>query len=87
MRATKPIVNIFATGKSMPILFLNISPGACNKVRMMLKMTNSESYFLDIQSNDVTRKRITILPKKLKNDDKAILKHHFGSNITSQETK
>merc|ERR1711867_330632 len=49
----------FGTGKSMPILFLNISPGACNKVRMMLKMTNSESYFFDIQSNDVTRKRIT----------------------------
>ena len=42
----------FGTGKSMPILFLNISPGACNKVRMMLKMTNSERDLLPLSLLD-----------------------------------
>ena len=68
-------------GKSMPLLFLYISPSACVKARRMLKMTNSQSFYLDVQSNDETQKRITILPEKLTEDNKTILKQHFGRNL------
>jgi len=74
-------------GKSMPLLFLYISPAACNRARKTLKMTNSQSFFLDVQSNDETQKRITILPEKLTEDNKAILKQHFGSNVQELESK
>merc|ERR1719369_309672 len=39
-------------GKSMPLLFLYISPAACLRARKILKMTNSQSFYLDVQSND-----------------------------------
>jgi len=74
-------------GKSMPLLFLYISPSACVRARRTLKMTNSQSFFLDVQSNDETQKRITILPEKLTEDNKAILKQHFGSNVQELESK
>ena len=74
-------------GKSMPLLFLYISPTACMKARKTLKMTNSQSFYLDVQSNDETQKRITILPDKLSEDNKAILKQHFGSNVQELESK
>jgi len=74
-------------GKSMPLLFLYISPAACSRARKTLKMTNSQSFFLDVQSNDETQKRITILPEKLTEDNKAILKTHFGSNVQELESK
>jgi len=74
-------------GKSMPLLFLYISPSACVRARRTLKMTNSQSFFLDVQSNDETQKRITILPERLTEDNKAILKQHFGSNVQELESK
>jgi len=74
-------------GKSMPLLFLYISPSACVRARRTLKMTNSQSFYLDVQSNDETQKRITILPEKLTEDNKAILKQHFGSNVQELESK
>jgi len=74
-------------GKSMPLLFLYISPAACLRARKILKMTNSQSFYLDVQSNDETQKRITILPEKLTEDNKAILKQHFGSNVQELESK
>ena len=36
-------------GKQMPLLFLYISPGACQRTRKLLKMTNSQSFYLDVQ--------------------------------------
>ena len=74
-------------GKSMPLLFLYISPAACLRARKILKMTNSQSFYLDVQSNDETQKRITILPEKLTEDNKAILKQHFGSNMQELGSK
>merc|ERR1712106_638966 len=71
----------------MPLLFLYISPSACVRARRTLKMTNSQSFYLDVQSNDETQKRITILPEKLTEDNKAILKQHFGSNVQELESK
>ena len=74
-------------GKSMPLLFLYVSPTACQKTRKLLKMTNSQGYYLDVQSQDETQKRITVLPEKLTEDNKAILKKHFGSNMQELESK
>ena len=74
-------------GKQMPLLFLYISPAACQKTRKMLKMTNSQSFYLDVQSADETQKRITILPEKLNEENKAILKQHFSSILQDLESK
>jgi len=72
-------------GKSMPLLFLHISPAACNSVRKTLRMTNSQSFFLDVQSNDETQTRITIIPERLTEGNKAVLKANFGNKV--QELK
>jgi len=72
-------------GKSMPLLFLHISPAACNRVRKTLRMTNSQSFFLDVQSNDETQTRITIIPERLTEGNKAVLKANFGNKV--QELK
>jgi len=72
-------------GKSMPLLFLHISPAACNSVRKTLRMTNSQSFFLDVQSNDETQTRITIIPERLTENNKAVLKANFGNKV--QELK
>ena len=73
--------------KCMPLLFLYISPAACNRARKMLKMTNSQSFFLDVHSTDETQKRITIIPEKVTEDNKQILKQHFGSKVQELERK
>jgi len=74
-------------GKSMPLLFLYISPSACGRARKSLKMTSSQSFYLDVQSSDETQKRITILPEKLTEENKTILKQHFGNNVQELESK
>jgi len=74
-------------GKQMPLLFLYISPAACQKTRKLLKMANSQGFFLDVQSPDETQKRITILPEKLNEESKVILKQHFAANLQELESK
>ena len=48
-------------------------------------MTNSQSFYLEVTSADETQKRITILPDKLNEDSKVILKQHFSGNLQLQE--
>jgi len=74
-------------GKQMPLLFLYISPSACQKTRKLLKMTNSQSFYLDVQSTDETQKRITILPDKLLEENKVTLNQHFANIIQTLESK
>jgi len=74
-------------GKCMPILFLYISPGACKRVRESLAMSSSQSFFLDITSQDETQKRVTILPKKLTDENKMILKRFFKKTLQEMEYK
>ena len=74
-------------GKSMPILLLYISTSACMRVRGTLKMTNSQSFYLDVQSNDQTHKRITIIPEKLTEANKSLLRQHFHCNVQELEGK
>ena len=68
-------------GKSMPILFLHVSEEACARVRRQLKMLNSRAFYLDFQSLDETQKRITILPEKLTEENKAVLKQLLGTKL------
>ena len=74
-------------GKSMPLLFLYISPGACKRARTSLSMTNNQSFYLDITSQDETQKRVTILPEKLSDDNKMVLKQYFGNRLQEVELK
>ena len=74
-------------GKQMPLLFLYVSPGACQKTRKLLKMTNRDSFYLEVTSTDETQKRITILPEKINEESKTILKQHFGDKIQELENK
>merc|ERR1712130_205243 len=71
----------------MPLLFLYVSQDACAKVRRQLKMVNNQSFFLEVQSPDETQKRITILPEKLTEENKAVLKQHFESKLQELESK
>merc|ERR1719334_1173731 len=74
-------------GKSMPLLFLYVSQEACAKIRRQLKMANNQAFFLEVQSQDETQKRITILPEKLTEENKAVLKQHFDSKLQELESK
>lgn len=74
-------------GKQMPLLFVYISPPACSRARKILKMSSTQSFFLDVHSADETQKRITILPEKLTEDNKAILKQHFKDLVLELESK
>jgi len=85
---TKDILKVLVHfGKQMPLLFLYISPSACLKTRKLLKMTNSQSFYLDVQSSDETQKRITILPDKLLEENKVTLNQHFSTIIQTLESK
>jgi len=74
-------------GKSMPLLFLYVSQEACSKVRRQLKMVNSQAFYLEVQSPDETQKRITILPEKMTEENKAVLKQHFEAKLQELESK
>ena len=65
-------------GKQMPLLFLYVKESACARARKMLKMASSQSFYLDVSSSDETQKRITILPEKISDENKATLKLNFG---------
>merc|ERR1719187_2912955 len=50
-------------------------------------MSNTESFYLDITSQDETQKRVTILPEKLSDDNKMVLKQYFGARLNEVESK
>ena len=68
-------------GKQMPLLFLYVKEAACARARKVLKMTSSQSFYLDVSSSDETQKRITILPERLSVENKTTLKQSFGDTI------
>jgi sentrin-specific protease 7 len=74
-------------GKSMPLLFLYVSQEACARIRRQLKMQNNQAFFLEVQSPDETQKRITILPEKMTEENKAVLKSVFESKLQELESK
>lgn len=74
-------------GKSMPLLFLYVSQEACVRIRRQLRMVNNQAFFLEVQSQDETQKRITILPEKLTEENKVVLKQHFEHKLQELESK
>ena len=75
-------------GRQMPILFINLTPSSCARARQALGMRDpSTGLWLDSTSKDETRKRITILPEKLSDDAKMILKRLFDPNLTEVDAK
>ena len=74
-------------GKKMPLLFLYISPSTCQETRKLLRMTNSQSLYFDVESTDETQKRITILPKNINEDNKVCLMQYFSNVIQELEGK
>ena len=51
------------------------------------QMMNSAAFFLEVQSVDETQKRITILPERLTEENKAVLKQHFENRLQELESK
>jgi len=76
------IVQVLAHfGMSMPVLFIDICPDACEKVRNNLNMKDNQPFFFDVTSEAETLKRITILPEKLTNTRKYKIRKNFGAKF------
>jgi sentrin-specific protease 7 len=73
-------------GRSMPVLFLYTSPRVGIQVRKLLGMNvkGQEPYY-DPLSDDETHKRITLLPEKMPEDAKTIIKQIYTT--VSKEQK
>merc|ERR1719320_1497557 len=50
-------------------------------------MTNKQSFYFDLESDDFSQKMITIIPNKIIEDNKTVIKHHFGSEIQEIDSK
>ncbi|XP_076053442.1 uncharacterized protein LOC143032481 isoform X3 [Oratosquilla oratoria] len=75
----KSIIKILVNfGRSLPVFFLYIKPSTAANVRRLLKMTNEAGYYYDPCSQDETHKRITILPERMTEDTKSIVKQLYG---------
>lgn len=73
--------------KQMPLLFIQVKDSACARFRKQLKMTSPHSYYLDSGSKEETQKRITILPEKLSEENKVVIKQNFTDLIQELESK
>lgn len=65
-------------GKSMPVIFLSVTPSAAKIIREKLHMVReSKMPYLDIQSESESERRITLLPIELTDDAKNAIKQAF----------
>lgn len=75
-------------GRTMPILFMHLTPNACARARQRLGMREQRiGLWLDNLSPDETQKRITILPDKMNDESKIILTRLFGNNLAEIDNK
>ena len=75
-------------GRSMPIIFLYLSPSSCDRARKVLGMTDkSMGLWLELQSSDETQRRVTILPDKLTDEAKTLLKSMYGGDLSELDSK
>ena len=66
-------------GKSMPVIFLSVTPSAAKIIREKLHMVReSKMPYLDIQSESESERRITLLPIELTDDAKNAIKQAFN---------
>ena len=74
-------------GKSMPLMFIEVTGEACSRIRQQLKMVNTQAFYLDVHSLDETQKRITILPEYLTDENKSVMRRHFASKLQELQFK
>ncbi|XP_068221307.1 uncharacterized protein [Palaemon carinicauda] len=71
----KSIVKVLAHfGKSLPVFFLYLKPSLAESVRKTLKMTDRNGLYFDPCSYDEAHKRITILPDRMTDETKIMIK-------------
>jgi hypothetical protein len=77
------IVTILAhLGRSMPVFFMYIKSVTCERVRQALGMKEKDKNpYFDSESSNDTQKRITILPEKISDEAKLIIKRIFGKEF------
>ena len=74
----------FLNGRSMPLLFISAMPSACERIRKDLNLEEYKSHglYYDLECNDDTMKKITMLPQKLSDDSKKLLSVFYAEIIT-----
>nr|XP_033339479.1 sentrin-specific protease 7-like [Megalopta genalis] len=65
-------------GKSMPVLFFYTSTNTGAMIRELLGMQDPKGPYYDPAGKDHTHKRITLLPEKLSEESKVVLKNLFS---------
>lgn len=76
------------SGRSMPLLFISTTPGACERVRKDLNLNfKSSGLYYDLSSAEETMKRITMLPEKMPDDVKNILTNFYSNAICELDSK
>ncbi|XP_046586106.1 uncharacterized protein LOC107224533 isoform X1 [Neodiprion lecontei] len=72
-------------GKAMPVLFFYTTTSAGGMIRELLGMQDPKGPYYDPAGKDHTLKRITLLPEKISDEAKIILKTLFPSNQLLEE--
>ncbi|XP_017886629.1 uncharacterized protein LOC108628910 isoform X2 [Ceratina calcarata] len=72
-------------GKSMPVLFFYTSINTGAMIRELLGMQDPKGPYYDPAGKDNTHKRITLLPEKLSEEARAVLKSLFSSKRLLEE--
>ncbi|XP_076676841.1 uncharacterized protein LOC143373447 isoform X2 [Andrena cerasifolii] len=72
-------------GKAMPVLFFYTSTGTGAMIRELLGMQDPKGPYYDPAGKDHTHKRITLLPDKLTEESKVVLKNLFSRRNLLEE--
>jgi hypothetical protein len=69
-------------GRSMPVFFLYLKSATCERIRQLLGMKDAskEPYF-DSETSKETQKRITLLPERVSDEAKLIIKRIFSKEF------
>ncbi len=74
-------------GKAIPIIFLYLAPIACAAIRTQLKMDKRYGIWLDLGCSDETMRRVTILPDRITEESKTILKMLYENEMDELDSK
>ena len=76
-------------GRSMPLLFISAVPSACERIRkdLNLEQYKSRGLYYDLESNDDTMKKITMLPVMLSDETKKLLSIFYKEIITELDMR
>ncbi len=74
-------------GKAIPIIFFYLSPRACEAIRAKLKMDKRYGIWLDLNSTDETQRRVTLLPDRISEEGKNIIKMLYPNDLEELDSK